>query len=323
MKRRLLLAAGAASAGALALPCAGRASDDFPARSIALLVPWAAGGATDLSMRALAEAAGRELGQTVRIENKPGAGGTLAMPILQRAAPDGYTIAQLPQTVLRAPWTQKTLWDPLRDATPILQVSGYTFGLVVPAASPFRRLDDIFEWARANPGRLTVGTNGVGTTPHVVVDQLMQRRGLEWVHVPYKGTSEQMLAVTTGQPMVGATSTGFGPYVDSGQLRLLVTFGEQRSPRWPQVPTLRELGHGIAALSPYGMVGPRGLPGSVIERLHRAFRIAMHDTAHLAELAKYDQTLAYLGPAQYTQALREAYAREREVVERLGLARGA
>ena len=315
--------AGAATAlSALATPSLrARPQSEFPARPITLLVPWPAGGATDLSMRILGEQAGRRLGQTVIIENRPGAGGTLAMPLLQQAAPDGHTIAQLPQTILRAPWTHKVLWDPLRDVTPIVQISGYTFGVVVPADSPLRRFEDVFAWAKAHPGELTVGTNGVGTTPHVVMDQLMQQRGLEWVHVPYKGTAEQMVAVASGQPMVGVNSTGFAPFVESGQLRLLATFADKRSRRWPQAPTLLELGYGIVAMSPYGIGGPRGLPADVLDKLHRAFHAAMLDPAHLAEIGKYDQELTYLGPRDYEQALREAFFREKEIVARLGLAR--
>lgn len=320
-RRRQLLAAGVAGACTLGLPRALRAGADFPSRPIKLLVPWPAGGATDLSMRVLAEGASRRLGQNVVVENRPGAGGTLAMPLLQQAAPDGHTIAQLPQTILHAAWTQKVLWDPLRDVTPILQVSGYTFGMVVPAASPFRHPEDVFAWAQANPGQLTVGTNGIGTTPHIVMDQLMRQRGIEWIHVPYKGTAEQMAAVVSGQPMLGVNSTGFGPYVDSGQLRLIVIFSERRSLRWPHVPTLLELGHGIVAMSPYGIGGPHDLPAATVEKLHRAFRAAMTDPAHLAELAKYDQQIAYLGPVEYAQALREAFTREKQIVDRFGQTR--
>lgn len=314
MKRRLVLQAAAATLGGPALAAA--------SRPVTLLVPWPAGGATDISMRVLAEAAGRHLGQTVLIENRPGAAGTMAMPVLQQAAPDGCTLAQLPQTVLRAPWTQKVLWDPLRDVTPILQISGYTFGVLVPAASHFRSFDDVLAWGKAHPGRLTVGTNGMGTTPHVVMDQLMQQRGIEWLHVPYKGTAEQMVAVASGQLMVGVNSTGFAPFVDNGQLRLLATFGDRRSRRWPQAPTLLELGYGIVAMSPYGIAGPRGLPADLLDRLHKAFKAALFDPAHLAELSKYDQEPAYLGPQEYTRALHDAYWREKAVVERLGLGRG-
>ncbi|WP_088279752.1 tripartite tricarboxylate transporter substrate binding protein [Ideonella sp. A 288] len=310
------LALGPAFGRALAQP-----PQSFPTRPISLWVPWPAGGATDLAMRVLAELAGRHLGQKVIVENRAGAGGTLVMPILQQAAPDGYTIAQMPQPVFRAPLVQKLTWDPIRDTSPILQISGVTFGIVVPAASGLRSLDDLFAYAKQHPGALTVATNGVGTTPHTVMDELFSRRGLTYVHVPYKGTSEQMIAVSSGQVMVGVNSNGFAPFVDSGALRLLVTFGEQRTRRWPQVPTLRELGHGIVATSPYGLAGPRGMPAAVVQALHDAFRLAMHEPAHVAELERYDQSLAYLGTEDYARSMREVYAAEKRTVERLGLAR--
>lgn len=318
LRRRQLLAALAGAAVAPRLLAQGEA---FPQRPISLWVPWPAGGSTDLSLRVLAEIAGRHLGQRIVIENRAGASGTLAMPILQHAAPDGYTIAQLPQTVFRAPHTHKVSWDPIRDVTPIIQLSGYTFGIVVGANSRFRTLDDLFAFARERPGELTIGTNGVGTTPHIVLEELFTARGLRYLHVPYKGTAEQMLAVASGQLMAGANSTGFGPYVDAGRLRLLVTFGEQRTRRWPQVPTLRELGFPIVAMSPYGIGGPRGLPPAIVGTLHEALKAALFDPVHLAELAKYDQEPAYLGPAEYARACRETFAQERRIVERLGLLR--
>lgn len=310
--------AGTASAAVLAQP-----ADRFPSRPVTLWVPWAAGGATDLTMRLLAELAGRHLGQKVLIENRGGAGGTLVMPVLQQAAPDGYTIAQMPQPVFRAPWVQKLTWDPIRDTTPIIQVSGVTFGIVVPVSSPMRSLEDLFAWAHAHPGELTVATNGTGTTPHLVMDELFGRRNIPWVHVPYKGVSQQMIAVSAGQVMAGVTSNGFAPFVDGGQLRLLATFGDHRTKRWPQVPTLKELGHGIVAMSPYGLAGPRGLPRAVVNTLHDAFKAAMFDPQHVAELAKYDQELAYLGPEDYARSMRETYAAERRAVEKLGLAKGS
>jgi len=310
------IATGSAFGRALA-----QAPERFPSRPITLWVPWPAGGATDLTLRVLADLAGRHLGQKIIIENRGGAGGTLVMPVLQLSAPDGYTIAQMPQPVFRAPWIQKRLWDPIRDTTPVIQVSGVTFGIVVAQASPLRTLDDLFAWARDKPGLLTVATNGVGTTPHVVMDELFERQHLTYTHVPYKGTAEQMLAVASGQVQVGVNSNGFAPFVDSGQLRLLVTFGEQRTKRWPQVPTLRELGHGIVAQSPYGIAGPRGMPREVVQVLHDAFRSAMRDTAHQAEQARNDQELAYLGPEDYGRAMRETFEAERRTVERLGLAR--
>lgn len=292
---------------------------DFPQRPVFLWVPWSAGGGTDLSLRLLAELAGRQLGQRIVIENRGGAGGTLAMPILKQARPDGYTLAQMPQPVFRAPWTQKVGWDPIRDTTPIMQVSGVTFGLLVPAGSPLRSVADLLAYAAANPGRMTIATNGVGTTPHVVLDALFAGHGLSFIHVPYKGVAEQMIALSAGQVMAGVNANGFAPFVDSGRLRLLATFGTARSRRWPDVPTMSELGHGIVAMSPYGLAGPHGILDPIVRRLHDAFKSALFDPRHIAELAKYDQEVVYLDSADYGLSMRETYAAEKRTVERLGL----
>ncbi|MEP7298642.1 MAG: tripartite tricarboxylate transporter substrate binding protein [Burkholderiales bacterium] len=321
-RRRWLAAAGALALGAGG-PGLARASLPFPSRPITLWVPWQAGGATDISLRVLAELASRVLGQTVVTDNRAGAGGTLAMPILQQAEPDGYTIAQMPQPVFRAPWIQKVLWDPIRDVTPIIQVSGVTFGMLVPAGSALRSLDDLFAFARAHPGELSIATNGVGTTPHLVLEDLFTARGLRYIHVPYKGTAEQINAIVAGQVMAGVNSTGFSPAVESGRLRLLVTFAAQRSKRWPQVPTLRELGFDIVAMSPYGLAGPRGLPPAVVATLHDAFKRAMFEPRFAQELDKYDQEVDYLGTDDYARSCREIYARERISVDRMVQPRGA
>ena len=297
------------------------AASPFPSRPIMMWVPWAAGGSTDVCLRLLAELASQTLGQRVLVENRGGAGGTLAMPIIQKADPDGYTIAQLPQPVFRAPFTQKVLWDPVRDITPIIQISGVTFGVLVNAASPFKTLEDLFAYARAHPGELSVATNGVGTTPHIVLEELLTERGLSYIHVPYKGTAELTIAVEAGQVMAGVNSTGFGPLVDSGRLRLLASFASHRSKRWPQVPILRELGYDIVAMSPFGLIGPRGMSPHVVAVLHDAFKKALFDPQVAREFAKYDQEVDYLGPEDYARACREQYAKERAIAERMGLTR--
>jgi tripartite-type tricarboxylate transporter receptor subunit TctC len=322
-RRSLLFATASAIAAPRVLASQPAGAAWLPQRPITLWVPWPAGGATDLTLRLLAELAGRRLGQKVVIENRGGAGGTLAMPVLQQAAPDGHTLAQMPQPVFRAPYTHKVAWDPIRDTTPILQVSGVTFGLVVPVSSRWRSVDDLLKHAAAHPGRLSIATNGIGTTPHVVLDEWFARHGLSYIHVPYKGSAEQMVAVASEQVLAGINSNGFAPYVDAGRLRLLATFGAARTRRWPEVPTLRELGHGIVATSPYGLAGPRGLPSAVAQTLHDAFKAALFDPAHIAELARYDQEIAYLDSADYGRSMREAFAAERRVVERLGLAPAA
>ncbi|MEJ8850595.1 tripartite tricarboxylate transporter substrate binding protein [Variovorax rhizosphaerae] len=324
-RRRLLVrvAGGALTALPFVQSTGAPAAEPFPVRPVMLWVPWAAGGATDLSLRLLAELAGAALGQPVVVANRPGAGGTMAMGLLTQAEPNGYTIAQMPQPVFRAPFVHKVAWDPVRDITPIIQISGVTFGVLVASESRFRSLEDLFAFARERPGELSIATNGVGTTPHLVLEQLFTERGMRYIHVPYKGTSELTLAVESGQVLVGVNSSGFGPEVDAGRMRLLATFSAQRSKRWPQVPTLRELGFDIVAMSPYGLAGPRGVPAPVVKVLHDAFKKAMYDPRFIEDLARYDQELAYLGPADYAKACRAEYAKERAAAERLGGARGA
>jgi tripartite-type tricarboxylate transporter receptor subunit TctC len=317
LTRRRLVKAGLAGAAGIGGTFA--MAQGFPIRPITLIVPWPAGGATDVTLRLLAELAGRHLGQRVVTENRPGAGGILGMQLMQQAQPDGYTLSQLPQPALRTPHVQKVNWDPVRDTTAIIQVSGVTFGVVVPAASPFQSFDDLLKYAAAKPDTLTISTNGLGTTPHIVLDEIFGVRKLSYIHVPYKGTAEQMLAVASGQLMAGVNSNGFAPYVDSGKLRLLATFSDRRSARWAQVPTLKELGYGVVAMSPYGLVGPRGMEPHVVQILHDAFKLALFDPLHVAELAKYDQEPSYLDGRDYGAALREAYAAEKRNVERLGL----
>jgi tripartite-type tricarboxylate transporter receptor subunit TctC len=130
-----------------------------------------------------------------------------------------------------------------------------------------------------------------------------------------------MLAVASGQVDVGVNSSGFAPHIDSGRLRLVAVFSEQRSKRWPQTPTATELGFALAASSPYGLAGPKGLPPAVVRVLHDAFKLALFDPAHVAELDKYDQSPDYLGAADYGRAMEKAYAAEKKNVERLGLSK--
>ncbi|MDB5946642.1 MAG: hypothetical protein JWQ33_1668 [Ramlibacter sp.] len=292
----------------------------FPSKPITLIVPWPAGGATDFSMRILGDIAARHLGQPVIVENRPGAAGTLVAPVLRAAAPDGYTIGQLPLTLYRFPFQQKVGWDPLRDIAPVIQISGVTFGIVVPADSPFRSLPEMMAWARMHPGRLTVGSTGIGTTAHLAMEEITAAEGVSYIHVPYKGTADQMLAVAGKTLMAGVNSTGFAPYVDSGKLRLLAVFSAQRSKRWPQVPTLKELGYANAVYnSPYGIGAPAGTDPAIIRKLHDAFRLAMFDPQHLNEIARYDQEPDYLGTADYARHVQEVSARERLLLARLGL----
>lgn len=241
-------------------------------------------------------------------------------PILKAAEPDGYTIGQVPITVYRHALMNKVPWDPVADLSPIVQVSGTTFGVLVPASSPWKSLNDLLTWAKARPGELILGSTGIGTTAHLATEEILLQNNIRYVHVPYRGTADQMIGVAGGQVMAGVNSTGFAPWVDQGKIRVLAIFSAQRSPRWPDAPTLRELGYEQSVCtSPWGVAAPHGTPETVVQRLHDAFAKAMQSERHLQELARYDQTLDYLNTRDYRQAVLDTVEREKRLLQRMNL----
>lgn len=314
--RRALLAAFAA--GTL-LPVAAW-SQAYPSKPITLIVPWPAGGSTDRHHRTLAEIASKHLGQPIVIENRPGGGGTLGpSQIAQTAKPDGYTIAQFPMGMLRVPHMQKVAWHPINDFTFILGVSGYTFGLTVRSDSPYKTFNEYIEAARKQPGKVDYGSTGVGTSPHLLMEELADNAKVQLVHVPFKGNADLQQALLGGHVMAQSDASGWDKFVDGGQMRLLVTFGEQRTRRWPQVPTAKELGYGVVSTSPYGLVGPKGMDPAIVKTLHDAFRKAMEDPKHVALLEQLNQDAWYRNGDDYRQWAVETYARDKALIERLGL----
>jgi tripartite-type tricarboxylate transporter receptor subunit TctC len=269
----------------------------------------------------LAENASKILGQPVVIENRSGAGGTLPAQALQTAKPDGYTLAQIPLGVFRLPYTTKINWDPVKDISYILCVTGYAFGVVVPADSPFKEWKDFVAYAKANPGKLSYGSTGALTSPHLTMEEIAQKLGIQLNHIPYRGSAPLMQDLLGGQLMAGADSTGFAPHVEAGKLRLLNTWGAKRLPRFPNAPTLTELGLGIVQASPYGIGGPKGMDPGLLKTIHDAFKQAMEMPNHVEVLAKYDQELLYMNSAQYTRFAEETFAKEKALVEKLGLAK--
>ena len=319
-RRRLLQSAAALAFPALASLSATHAqAQGFPARPIKLIVAFPAGGPTDITMRALAENASKILGQPVIIENKPGAGGTLPAQQLQTSPADGYTLAQIPLGVFRLPYTTKINWDPVKDITYVLNVTGYAFGIVVPADSPFKTWADFVAYAKANPGRLTYGSTGTLTSPHLTTELVAQKAGIELQHIPYKGSADLMLAVVGGQVMAAADSTGFAPQVEAGKLRVLNTWGEKRLDKFPNAPTLKELGYDIVQNSPFGIGAPKGTPVDVVKRLHDAFKKAMEEPSYVTALGRYDMLPNYMGTADYAKFAQETFVKEKALVDKLGL----
>jgi tripartite-type tricarboxylate transporter receptor subunit TctC len=318
LTRRSLLVASAALP---ALPGFARAQGAYPNRPITLVVPWPAGGSTDRHLRTLAEIASKHLGQNIIVENKPGAGGTLGpSTVAQTAKPDGYTITQYPLGLLRIPHMQKVVWHPLNDFTHIIGVSGYTFGFTVRADSPYKTFNDYIEAARKQPGKLDYGSTGIGSSPHLLMEEVAGNAKVQLTHVPFKGNADLQQALLGGHVQAQSDATGWDKFVDGGQMRLLVTFGEQRTKRWPDVPTAKDLGYGVVSSSPYGIAGPKGMEPAVVKTLHDAFKKAMEDPKHLEVLAQLNQEVWYRNGDDYAAWARETFARDKALIERLGLA---
>jgi tripartite-type tricarboxylate transporter receptor subunit TctC len=316
MKRRhLVQLAGAA----LAAPVFSVQAQSFPTRPIKLIIAFPAGGPTDITMRSLADNASKILGQAVIVENRPGAGGTLPAQTLQTSAPDGYTLAQIPLGVFRLPYTTKLTWDPIKDIAYVLNVTGYAFGLVVPADSALRTWTHFVGWAKANPGKLTYGSTGTLTSPHLTMELIAQKLGLELQHIPYKGSADLAQAIVGGHIMAAADSTGFAPLVEAGKLKVLNTWGAERLAKFPDAPTLKELGLDLVQNSPFGIGAPRDTPTAVVKTLHDGFKKAMEQDSYKTALARYDMVPMYMSTAGYTKFAQDTFTRERALVEKLGL----
>ena len=304
----------------LALVAGAASAQQFPNKPIMLICPWPAGGSSDLVMRAFAESAGRQLGQTVLIENRPGASGTMGAGVMVNAQPDGYTLTQLPISVFRLPHINKTPFDPIKDITYIINVTGYTFGLIVRADAPWKDLSEFVAYAKANPEKITYGTPGSGTTPHLAVEQFALKAGIKLTHIPFKGYAENMQSLLGGHTMSLSDSTGWASQVDAGKARLLATYGSKRTKRWPQVPTLLDAGYETVSDSPFGFGGPKGMDPKVVKILHDVFRKAMDDPKVQEMLEKFDQPAIYMSTEDYTKFARKTFAEEKTLIERLGMA---
>ncbi len=315
----------AALVGASALPFAAagpvRAQAKFPDRPIRLIIPWAAGGPADAGFRILAQSVSKKLGQQVIVDNKAGASGIMGALALQEAKPDGYTISQMHMSVLRQPLLNKQLtYNPINDLTYILQITGFVMGVVVKADAPWKTFPELLAYAKANPGKLNWGTLGIGSTQHLAMERVgIAQGGLSWTHAPYRGTADTLRALLGGEIDFASESSGWAPMVEAGQLRLLAVFTAQRAKRFPNVPTVKELGIDVVVDSPGGLIGPKGMDPAVVAVLADAFRAAAQEPEHLKFLENMDQPLILLDGPAYKAAMAKTYEEEKELLRRLNL----
>lgn len=295
-------------------------AQDYPTRPITLIIPWTAGGTTDVVLRAMADAAGKHLGQPIIVENKAGGSGTIGPATMAAVAkPDGYTISQMPVTVFRLPLLQDTMWDPDKDFTYIIHLSGYVQGLVANADTPFKTWQDVVDYAKKNPGKVTYGSSGTSGSTHIGTEQIAALAGIKLTHVPFKGNAEVNAAVAGGHTMLGAAGASSKSLADAGKVRFLNIWTAKRIAGLPDVPTLHDLGYGLTLDSPFGVAGPKGMDPKVVAKLHDAFRKSLDDPAVIAAINRYDMTINYLNSADYTKFVKQVTAEEKATLETIGL----
>jgi tripartite-type tricarboxylate transporter receptor subunit TctC len=277
-------------------------SRSFPSKPVTLIVPWPAGGTTDIAMRSLAKVTEKHLGVAIVVENRPGASGLVALTHVARSASrDGYSIMQLPISALHAPLLREIDLDPVQELSFIIGLTGYSFGVVVRHDAPWKTFQELIADARANPKKIKFGTPGTGTTPHDVMTKIAAMRGIDWIHIPFKGSSETTSSLLGGHIDVVADGTSWASLVADGTFRLLVIWDSERSSHWPDVPTLKDIGINLVANAPYGLVGPKDVDPKNIQLLHDSFKRGMEDDDFLNVLSRLNQKPIYMNGQQYRE----------------------
>jgi tripartite-type tricarboxylate transporter receptor subunit TctC len=320
--RRQFLRLSALGVTLPALPRVVRAQT-YPTRPITLIVPFAPGGSTDVTLRALAAATEKYLGQQIVIENRPGGSATIGpAQMAATAQADGYTISQILDSEWRAPFIGKATFDPATDFTYIIGVTGYTYGVVVNSDAPWRTFQELIAAARAKPDTITYATTGGITAPQIAMERIARLKGIKWIPVPFKGNAEQINALLGRHIDAIASSTAWAPQVEAGQFRLLVTFPAQRTKSWPTVPTLKEVGIDMAVNSPYGIAGPKGMDPNIVRILHDAFKKGMDEPSFVSTMAKLNQEFLYLNSADFRAFALKQIEEERQIAIELGFKPG-
>lgn len=294
----------------------------YPERPIKIIVPYPAGGGTDAIARSLAEALSKELGQTVLVDNKPGAGTVLGNDAVAKSPADGYTLlintssfAIVPSLVSRLPYPGEAAF------APVAQIGRAPNMVLVSANSPFKSPRDLVTFIKANPGKLSYGSAGNGTTTHLAAELMKNVGKLEILHVPYKGATPMVTDLVGGQIDVGfATQPSAVGALSSGKLRLLAVTSGSRSPAWPDIPTLAESGvPGLEAEVWYGIFAPAGTPPAIVSRLNEALRKAAQMEPVRRQVSNEGLTLAVSTPEELGRLVRAEEARWKKLVKDQGI----
>ena len=308
--KRSGLAVVAIAAAALAVVWGRNAiAGEFPTKPINFLTGYTAGSSGDVVFRPLGESAAKLLGQPIVIQNRPGAATALALAQLMNEKPDGYTIGFMVGSSVLQPHLEKLPYNATRDFTPIIKFADFVMGVVVHASSPWKTWQEFTAYAKANPGKIKYAH--AGAVNRFSMEGFAKEAGLSWVPVTYKGSAEAIVAILGKHVDAFAGGSDFAPYVASGELRLLVTYGRTRYSVYPNTPTFRDLGYKTWMASPCVVVAPKGTPAPIVNKLHDAFKQAMDDPAFQRTLATLNMDKGYAGPedsAKFISDLDQLYA---------------
>jgi len=294
----------------------------FPNKPVSVIVPWPPGMSVDLLIRALAQPAGKSLGQPVVVLNKPGAASSIAMVQLKNEKPDGYTIGHITGSSIVSQYLGDVPYNINKDFTPILRYIGYsTIGLVVRADAPWSTMQEMVAYAKANPGKVKYSTPGAGSTNHIIMQALAKESGVQWVHVPSKGGNEAVAGLLGGHFDAVADAPNWKGQVQAGRLRLLATFGKVRSAAFPDAPTLLEVGYRASVHVYAGLFGPKGISQPVVDRLHQAFKFAMEQEDFKKTCKQFDIDPAYAPPETLAADFKEMDAFFAKFIPETGLKR--
>ena len=311
-------------AGAFIVATAGAHAQGWPSRPIRLMVPFAPGGGADVLARVLAPRLSSSLGQPVVVENRPASGGVVAAMELARAAPDGYTITIGGSWLVVGSLLYRNLsYHPERDFTPVSMFADSDVQLYVQASVPATSLREFIDYAKANPGKLNYGSAGIGHPFHLAMEMFKSRAGIDLVHVPYKGMGPAIQDFIAGrlESMFYLATAQMGELAKAGKIRPLAITSSKRNPAFPEVPTFAELG--MADFKPaanFSLIGPAGMPRTIVERLHRELAAASLQPEVVATYDKLQFVRTDLGPDEYAAVLRNELAVWAPLVKSLSIA---
>ena len=309
------------AASLLLLAALDAAAQAWPSKPILMIVPLQAGTAVDVVARMLAPKMSERLGQPIVVENQPGAAGQIGTERVARAAPDGYTIGFVNDSILTMlpALNPKLPYDPERDLTPVSKVAGNSFGIAVNNDFPARTFAELLQRAKASDVHFASGGNG--SPQHMVMEMVNAAAGVKMVHVPYKGAAQAMTDVIGGQVQVFAQGLGvIGAQAKAGKLRVLATTAAERSPLMPDVPTVREAGlPGFEFSTWFAVVAPAGTPRAIVDRLQREIDYAARLPEVRARLVEQGYDVAPTTPEGLATSIREGRARMTKIVHDAGI----